>query len=228
MMAASTLCSDSVEEARAIDEHLPDLAAYIKSLEAPAYPFEIDAALAASGREIFEDTCARCHGKYGGENEADAYPNLVVALEEVGTDPTLALGAALYSDEFLEWFNESFWGEAAQLEPAIGYIAPPLDGIWATAPYFHNASVPTVEAVIDPTQRPKYWTRSFNTSDYDPQALGFNYTELEQGKDGATSASERARIYDTTQVGYSNAGHDFGAEMSAEDRRALIEYLKTL
>src|SRR5690606_8717499 len=98
MMAASTLCSDNVEEAREIDRHLPDVLAYLRSLEPPAYPCPIDQELAAAGKAVFGETCARCHGTY--DDRGGSYPNLVVALDDVGTDATLATGSALYSDDF--------------------------------------------------------------------------------------------------------------------------------
>ena len=41
----------------------------------------------------------------------------------------------------------------------IGYQAPPLYGVWATAPYFHNGSVPTIEEVLNSSERPQIWQR---------------------------------------------------------------------
>jgi hypothetical protein len=225
MMTASTLCVDTVEEARAIDAYFPDVRAFIASLEPPPYPWIIDETAAAQGREIFEDTCAACHGTYGA---GGAYPNLVVAAEEVGTDSTLALGASQFAGRFVDWFNGSFFGEMARLAPAPGYIAPPLDGIWASAPYLHNGSVPTVAAVLESSARPRYWTRSFRDDDYDAEALGWNHTVLTEGHDAIADDDQRKRVYDTTLVGYGNGGHTYGDELTAAERAAVIEYLKTL
>jgi len=88
--------------------------------------------------------------------------------------------------------------------------------------------VPTIDALLDSRKRPTYWIRSFDSRDYDPDALGWRYRELDHGKAGATSEHERKRIYDTTLYGYSNAGHTFGDELTDDERRALIEYIKTL
>ncbi len=44
------------------------------------------------------------------------------------------------------------------IEP-FGYIAPPLYGVWASAPYLHNSSVPTLWDVLKPSDRPKVWQR---------------------------------------------------------------------
>jgi hypothetical protein len=58
--------------------------------------------------------------------------------------------------------------------------------------------------------------------------LGWNYTELAYGKDGATDPEQRKRLYDTTLPGYSNEGHTFGDNLTKEERHRVLEYLKTL
>lgn len=225
MMATATLCTDTIAEARAIDAYFPDVRAYIETLEPPKYPFPIDATLAAAGESIFAATCAGCHGTYGADG---VYPNLLAPIDLIGTDPMLALGASQFSGSFLDWFNNSFYGEVAHLAPEMGYMAPPLDGVWATAPYFHNGSVPTVAAVLDSTSRPMYWTRSFESTDYDEAALGWQITVLDHGQADEPMAAERKKIFDTTLAGHTNTGHTFGDALTPDDRLAVIEYLKTL
>lgn len=225
MMTASILCTDTVEEARAIDAYFPDIRAFIASLEPPIYPFDIDDKLADRGRSGFEQHCSRCHGTYG---KNWTYPNLVIGLEEIGTDPELALSATRDEDPYIDWFNSSFFGELARWAPAPGYVAPPLDGVWATAPYLHNGSVPTLETLLDSSKRPTYWLRSFDSTDYNDRALGWNYIEPTQGKEGATDPNQQKRIYDTTLPGYSNQGHTFGDGLTDDERAAIIEYLKSL
>ncbi len=227
MMTASILCTSSVEESQAIDAYFADVRAWIASLEAPKYPYAIDQALADRGKPVFESTCSRCHGSYGPNG---SYPNRLVPAKEIGTDPILALGAAQFGPPFVAWFRDSFFGQMARLEPKEGYVAPPLDGIWATAPYLHNGSVPTIAALLDSSIRPTYWTRSFDSSKaaYDEKALGWKHINLAKGKEAEKNASRKAAIYDTTKLGYSNAGHTYGDALSAEDRAAVIEYLKTL
>ncbi len=225
MMTAAILCTDTLEEARKIDAYAPHIRAFIASLEPPKYPFPIDYELVKKGRAVFERTCSRCHGTYGNDW---SYPNLVIALEEIGTDPELARVAIEDADRFIRWFEQSFFGEGTRVEPAPGYIAPPLDGIWATAPYLHNGSVPTIEVLLNSIKRPKYWTRSFDSTDYDEQLLGWGYTALEYGKEGAADWEERKQIYDSTLLGYSNQGHTFGDGLTDSERMAVLEYLKTL
>lgn len=226
MMLVSTVCTDTVEEARSIDGYFTDIRAYLASLEPPDYPFTVNQEKAEQGRLVFEAHCTRCHGTYG---ENWTYPNLVVGVDEVGTDPALAVEATR-AKPFLEWYNRSFYGELSRAAPAPGYIAPPLDGVWATAPYLHNGSVPTLEALLNSQKRPKFWSLPEKPSDdnYNQQTLGWNYTEFPYGKDGAKNPAERKRIYDTTLRGYSNQGHLFGDGLTDEERGAVIEYIKTL
>jgi cytochrome c5 len=227
MMAASLLCTETVDEARAIDQAFVDVRAWIESsVQAPKWPFgAIDTQLAARGETVFNATCAKCHGTYG----ANAiYPNQLVPLADIGTDAALVEGETQFGARFTEWFAQSFWGETSRLEPHLGYVAPPLDGIWATAPYLHNGSVPTIAALLDSGSRPRYWTRTFQSTDYDPATLGWKFTELDHGHAGEPTALARVKIYDTTQLGYGNGGHTFGDDLDDGERRAVLEYLKTL
>ncbi len=224
-MAASLLCTDSVDEAAQIDAAFVDVRAWIETMKPPKWPFKVDGSLAAKGKTIFHDTCAQCHGTYGA---GGVYPNELVPLDGVGTDPALAMGASMFGTPFVSWFAQSFWGQTSRLEAAQAYIAPPLDGIWATAPFFHNGSVPTLEGVLDSTQRPQFWTRTFSSTDYDETAVGWNFTALDHGQAAETDPATRLKLYDTTLPGYGNGGHTFGDALTADERRAVIEYLKTL
>jgi len=119
-----------------------------------------------------------------------------VPLTDVMTDSTLALGASQFGAAYLQWYNDSFWGQASRLDPQQGYVAPPLDGIWATAPFFHNGSVPTIEGVLDSTKRPMYWTRTFDSTDYDQAAVGWNFTPVDHGQAQEPLITDRIKIYD--------------------------------
>ncbi|WP_295388531.1 cytochrome c [uncultured Thiodictyon sp.] len=228
LLLANTTCTDSVAEASAMDLWFVDIRAYLATLAPPKYPYAIDQALAERGYSLYRSQCQGCHGTNG---EDWRYPNLVVPLGEVGTDPALARATYNDLDRFRAWFRQSYYGERSQLTPALGYVAPPLDGVWATAPYLHNDAVPTLAALLDPSARPAYW-RARRTADgapiYDPESLGWAYDTLSQGKSAAMSWDECDQVYDSTGKGYGNGGHRFGDTLSAADRRALIEYLKTL
>ena len=217
MMSASTLCIDGLEDARAIDATFNDVRAYIAQLQAPPYPLTIDVMLADKGAPIYANHCASCHG-----TKAD-YPNLLVAVSVVRTDSALASSGFDSQHLYEDWFNRSFWGETAQLKSSHGYVAPPLDGVWATAPYLHNGSVPTLEALLDSSRRPRFWKRSFADDEYDVAKVGVKFTEVGAGH----SRGADVTVYDTTELGYSNVGHTFADMLSDGERRALIEHLKT-
>jgi cytochrome c peroxidase len=88
--------------------------------------------------------CSKCHGSYG---KGGKFPNLLIPESEIQTDSFL-YKSNYQSYQFIEWFNNSWFAmgdHPARLEPFNGYIAPPLDGVWITAPYLHNGSVPDLE-----------------------------------------------------------------------------------
>ena len=232
MMFASSLCVDDVTQAETMVEYFADIRAYLESIEAPSWPWEVDANLAAEGEAVFECNCAPCHGTYASDPADESYPNLLIPLDVVGTDPAVAEGGVdPQISPTVAWFNASWYGQFAQLlpdDPFLGYVAPPLDGIWATAPYLHNGSVPSLAALLDSSQRPTYWRRaSYDSSDYDRDALGWRVTALDHGQDQA-SAMERPHVYDTTIYAHENGGHTFGDHLDDAERGALLEYLKTL
>ncbi len=225
MLLASLLCADSTEELAAIDAYAADIHAFITNLRPPAYPHPVDAALAETGRAVFAEHCASCHGSYGA---VSSYPNKVIPLDEIGTDPTYAMAATDGGlDRFYAWVEDSPHGGTVRAAPARGYIAPPLDGIWAVAPYLHNGSVPNLAALLDSRLRPRYW-RPAAPQSYDPDAVGWHVEVLDAGKDAFDDPVEAVRVIDTTRPGYGNDGHLFGDRLDAAARRAVLEYLKTL
>lgn len=196
---------------------------YIAGVEPPPYPYEIDAAMAARGEDLFNQTCARCHGTYGPGGE---YPNKVIPLAEVGTDPARLRAVPRASREFYNqsWFSD--YGERPVNLESRGYLAQPLDGIWASAPYLHNGSVPTIWHLFHPERRPKVWKRDENG--YDREKLGLVIETLDATPDGL-SARERRMYYDTATPSHGAGGHLFpDRELTAAEKRWVMEYLKTL
>ena len=110
------------------------------------------------------------------------------------------------------------------------YRAPPLDGVWATAPYFHNSSAPTVYHVLNSKARPKVYTRTYGTSraDYDEVKLGHKISVLTAPPSSQLSGFELRKIYDTSRPGLANTGHTYGDDLTDAERFEVIEYLKTL
>jgi mono/diheme cytochrome c family protein len=202
-----------------------DIREFLLSLEAPKYPLPIDANLAKEGAELFKSTCARCHGTYGPDGR---YPNKIIPIDEIGTDRKCYDGI---SPKFGAYYAKSWFAKDHLGVPSKGYQAPPLDGIWATAPYFHNGSAPTVYHVLNSKARPALFTRSYRTDldAYDAKHLGWKVEVLRQAPDLKKMEPIEARqIYDTHQPGRSNGGHTFGDHLTNAERFAIIEYLKTL
>lgn len=219
MMLSNLLTVTDTAEAREVSTHFSDVLAYVKSLKPPAYPHAIDNTLAQKGKQLFADNCSSCHGTYG-DNES--YPNLLVPASIVQTDTALC-NQIIKNKQFINWFNTSWFVQGdnpAQLVTFNGYIAPPLDGVWITAPYLHNGSVPTIEALLNSKIRPTYWSRDFENQVYDYEALGWKYNSHKK--------PERRTVYNTTLRGYGNQGHIFGDHLTQQQRSAVIEYLKTL
>ena len=105
-----------------------------------------------------------------------------------------------------------------------------MSGVWASAPYFVNGSVPTIRHLLEPATRPVRFMVGGHRLDLD--RLGIAGTATADGNwvypEGYSPFSAPVTI-DTTKPGFSNAGHT--AEVSgltAAERDALIEYLKLL
>jgi mono/diheme cytochrome c family protein len=215
----------------AAEADFSDIRQYFLSIEAPAYPYSIDRELAAEGELLFRANCARCHGTYGPDGR---YPNKIIALEEIGTDRTRFDGIEKPFGEYYDrsWFAQEqagWFSTGYTAKPSTGYQAPPLDGIWATAPFFHNGSVPTVYHVINSAARPTRFLRTFRTGaeDYDTERLGWKTSDAGP-PNPSQPAIERRKVYDTRQPGRGNGGHTFGDHLTDAERLAIVEYLKTL
>jgi len=103
---------------------------------------------------------------------------------------------------------------ANPLSSLLTYKARPLNGIWATAPFLHNGSVPTLyDLLLRASDRPqKFFT---GLREFDPSKVGF--------------VSDRGPFeFDTSLPGNRNTGHEYGASLSDSERAALLDYLKTL
>ncbi|MFM7200096.1 MAG: hypothetical protein ACKO6N_04835 [Myxococcota bacterium] len=232
MTLASILCIKGADEMRERDEPFRDLEQYVLSLESPSYPLPIDAGLAERGRDVYEETCARCHGELNEAGKPE-YEAKIIEIDKIKTDPALMEQQSGPEHERFRAFGEEtfvrLYGEGLKVSLNRGYIVPPLSGVWATAPYLHNASVPTLEAVINSKIRPKYWQKLgiYEQNDYDLVHMGVRHRVRSTGQELAGPFTKRF-IYDTTLPGYGNGGHTFGDDLSDTQRQALLEFLKTL
>ncbi|EKF72879.1 hypothetical protein A11A3_16560 [Alcanivorax hongdengensis A-11-3] len=153
-------------------------------------------------------SCASCHGAYAPRyvNDASflASPALegmagyIVPKDIIGTDPVRleTNNAAVQQAGAKNFFGypptrgtDQDCGPQNQQrlrgDRELGYLAPPLYGVWATAPYFHNGSVPNIWDVLDPQDRPAIWRRKSAPARWDQQGrvvMGYD-TDLDRAYD---------------------------------------------
>ncbi|MHA7773846.1 c-type cytochrome [Roseibium sp. M-1] len=227
------------------------VAEYLLGLPSAPYPFDVDLAKAVRGEALFAENCGTCHRP----RNSQRYP-------QIGTDMNRAqvLNAA-GAEKFLQAFKAACHNtdftyrdrDGREIRPCVapgyqilrdttetanqGYLAPPLDGIWARAPYLHNGSVPTLTQLLKPGLRPAEFLRG--AISYDTDAVGWEWEadRLEELKARYPTVS----THDTSRDGWTNRGHDrdlliegkalrldWSSPEHADEFEALLEYLKTL
>ena len=117
--------------------------------------------------------------------------------------------------------------EAADI---LAYKGRPLTGIWATPPYLHNGSVPTLyDLLLPPQDRPASF--ALGTRAFDPEKVGY-VTEGSKFATDQTRADStfvfRTRDANGPISGNGNDGHDYGTALDDKDRWALVEYMKAV
>jgi hypothetical protein len=215
----------NLADLKELEPTFKDILAYLKSLKAPRYPFAVERARAERGEGVFRERCVKCHGTYGA---GGSYPNRIIELGAIGTDPARAKGL---SDRLVAHYNATWFGaELPADETMVGYQAPPLDGLWATAPYLHNGSVPTLSALLNSKARPARYLRPRSTDFcfYDQENVGWKVEPVTEPPAASLPLHEARWYFDTARYGLSNAGHTYGDSLTEDERRDLIEYLKTL
>ena len=195
------------------------VADWLWELPPPVYPYEINQELAIQGKQIYDNNCASCHA-FG-----SAKVGTVTPIEEIGTDPGRLDS---YTKELLKnqrtlFAGISYQGEDQQFrhfQKTNGYANMPLDGIWLRAPYLHNGSVPSLKDLLEaPENRPQTFYRGYDVFDRDK--VGFV-------SDVAEENGKQYFKFDTNLPGNSNSGHLYGINLPANDKDALVEYMKTL
>jgi hypothetical protein len=256
-------------------------------------------------------SCAGCHGAYSPRFVNDpAYldtpalegvASYVVPRDLIGTDPWRIDSDSEAAEQYGK-ANFFAYPETINSDPnrdcstqnraeirqgrKPGYLAPPLYGVWASAPYFHNGSVPNVWEVLKPADRQPIWRRlstptradqqgkvvmGYDTNlarAYNADKLGWKYDALQCGVAGTMpyidctpddpvavptflqllgmlggsnpftwylgvtpltdQQLEDRKIYNTHMYSQGNAGHEFTSVLTDQERRAILEYLKTL
>lgn len=194
---------------------------WIWTLPPPKYPYAIDQALAARGAPLYQEHCTDCHAdnRFRDGVVSGTRVGQVVPIDAIRTDPyrlnsyTLTFAAnqyGLYPDSAYRFTH---------FRKTNGYANHPLDGIWLRGPYLHNGSVPTLRELLDaPEARPASFYRGYDL--FDQTKVGF--VSNVPSADGQVFTP-----YDTTIPGNSNGGHLYGTTLSDDDKRAIVEYLKT-
>lgn len=201
------------------EERLATFVAYLGSIEAPQGP-RGDVDQVARGAEVFASArCVACH------MPGDPAAHGVIPVDRdpegreriPGDDPAWPRGSIRTSlahrvlidgdpdnpssgaDDGRADLVRFLVARRLSVRASDGYRSPPLEGVWSTAPYLHNGSVPTLRSLLDPvSERPSTFER----------ARGF--------------------VVDTSESWNSNEGHEFGIDLSDEDKDALVAYLESL
>ncbi len=218
---------------------------------------KINPQLASQGEAIYRRYCRNCHGdreppfRKPGDGSS---LGTVVPIDEIGTDrarldsytPELAqaqnsiyAGYPLAGDEACQEYFDTVCSAGQpvaqyrklreQCYPARfmhfrktrGYVNMPLDGLWLRAPYLHNGSVPNLRQLLEPGPgRARQFYIGYDVYDYDN--VGF----VSSGPE----ARQQGWLLDTSLTGNGNRGHEgaaYGTELDADQKQALLEYLKT-
>jgi len=194
---------------------------WIWTLPPPAYPYPIDRALASRGEPLYQQQCQDCHADH-------RFRDGVVSGSRVGkVVPIAAIGTDRHRlDSYTFTFAMNQYGlypdspfRFSHFRKTNGYANHPLDGIWLRGPFLHNGSVPTLRDLLDaPEQRPPLFYRGYDV--FDQARVGFV-------SDVPSADGQTFTRYDTTVPGNSNRGHVYGTTLADEEKRAIVEYMKT-
>jgi len=221
---------------------------WLLDFPAPKFPEKIDKKLAKKGASLYREYCSECHGdglyfsehasKYAGQDyegndyaisydyNTKRYARLgqVEDLNDVQTDPGRF---AAYTEGFAAAQNMLYAGYAwrfSHFKKTNGYANHPLDGIWARSPYLHNGSVPTLRDLLESSEnRPSIFYRG--SKKFDWQRVGY-----QSYPDAETPQETGLTRYDTGKLGSKNTGHEgkaYGTHLSAYEKDAIVEYMKT-
>jgi hypothetical protein len=194
---------------------------WIWTLPPPAYPYAVDASLAARGETLYRQHCVDCHADHRFRTGVKSGTR-VGQVEDIDRVKTDRHRLDSYTDTFAlnqyGLFPDSRY-RFTRFRKTHGYANQPLDGIWARAPYLHNGSVPTLRDLLNaPAERPAAFYRGYDV--FDQARVGFVSTVAEAG-------SRRFTRYDTSVAGNGNMGHEYGISLPGADKDAIVEYLKT-
>lgn len=199
---------------------------WLKDYRPQPFPGAIDRALAERGGAVYADACASCHGSYTSGLEAPKLVEFPNWQGNMGTDRTYL---ELFDQASVDVVNGLGYDGLLQARVSPDYVAQPLTGLWSSAPYLHNGSVPTLWHLMHPAERPV----AFDVGGHALDLAKVGIAGMEQ--DGAWVTppdyapwAKPVRV-DTAVPGLMAMGHDTPFDtMSEPDKAALLEYLKLL
>ena len=197
------------------ESSLKRIRSFISRAQAPAFPFAVDQRLAARGKTLFDGQCAVCHGANGARTgQVEPIDNPMLGTDRHRIDMWTQSAATAYND-----YTKGHSWKFSHFAKQEGYVNVPLEGLWLRAPYLHNGSVPTLADLLeDPSARPVVFYRGYDL--LDPVKVGFVTT--------GADAMQAGFRFDTRVPGNSNRGHLWGTTLSPDEKKALVEYLKTM
>jgi len=184
------------------------------------YPFAINGAARHRGEATYRTNCSGCHAPPQGRSRNEI-------VFDVGTDALRAeairsMAAGLLTKLVLKTCPTAqpqctFGSEGPVVDPSShrGYVAGPLRGVWATAPYLHNGSIPTLRQLLVPSLRTQLpflrGSIAYNQKDGGWEWSADKESELRAQGDTALA------LHDLRQAGFSPRGHGSPAEPMIKD-----------
>ena len=200
-------------------QSLNRIADWIAHLPNPHVPdwMRVDQERAKKGKVLYEQNCSNCHSFSG------AQVGRVDPIESIATDPGRLNSYTEKVRELQTGYTKQYPWAFKHFVKTNGYANQPLDGIWARAPYLHNGSVPTIyDLLLTQDKRPKKFFIGHGV--VDEEKLGIRTdVDLVEGRNSFE--------FDTSLPGNSNSGHvgkAYGTELSDEEKKDIVEYMKTL
>ena len=190
------------------------------------FPGAIDRVLSERGGAVYGQACASCHGTYSAGIDAPKLVEFPNWQGDVGTDRTYL---DLFDQATVDVVNGLGYDGLLQGRLAPDYVAQPLTGLWSSAPYLHNGSVPTLWHLMHPAERPT----SFDAGGHKLDLTRVGIAGMEHEGMWVTPPDYKpwatpVRI-DTSVPGLQASGHEQPFDtMSEPDKAALLEYLKLL
>lgn len=200
--------------------------AWLETRRPQAFPGPIDRLGVARGAMVYARACSSCHGAYSGPVERPRLERFPNWHGRVGSDPARA---AAFTTDLTRYASTGGYGEVMDARATGEYAATLLSGVWATAPYMHNGSIPTLAQFLLLEPRSERFLVGGHRLDFEAVGIaGQDQGGIRIYPTGYKPWSQPA-LFDTRLPGRSNRGHEAQVEgLTVAERWDLIEYLKGL